>query len=93
MSDEERTQVRQQTSDYRYVSVTFVVVMDIPPIEVPAGEKVISYVRERVKVEMVRIKPEYKGGYKWKGRVTKPKKLKCKKVKVEGDALPCFFKP
>ena len=93
MSDQEREEARQQTSEFRYVTVTFVVVMEMD-VPVPSDENVVDYVKEKVNFELVRIKTEYKtkgGDYKFKSKSPKVKKLKCKKVKVKGKSLPCFF--
>jgi outer membrane protein OmpA-like peptidoglycan-associated protein len=92
MSSEEREAAREQTAEFRYVKVSFVVVLDVS-IPVEDGKPVLPQVRERVQIELVKLKPEYKGTYKFKTKGGKStKKMSCKKTKVDGKELPCSFK-
>ncbi len=93
MSSEEREKAREITSEFRYVNVTFVVVMDMT-FDVPPNTNVIQYVKETVNINMIKINKEYKftGNYKVRGKTNKPKKVKCTKISVDGESFPCLFK-
>jgi outer membrane protein OmpA-like peptidoglycan-associated protein len=90
MSSQERTQTRKETQEYRYVNITFIVVIPVdfetsgetPPE--PILKKTISY--ELVKLKNVSKKH---GNYKFKGRSKKPTKLKSCRAKLKGKSLPC----
>ena len=87
MSSQERQEARKQTAEYRYVKVSFVVVI---------AEKVVQpeplyKIKQKVEVELVRTSTYKAGGIKlkYKGSGSKTKKNKCIKVKRKGKAIPC----
>ena len=56
MSDEERSSVRKKTSEYRYVTVSFNVVM----VDKEVNDKPVGEVLQRLEVKLVKskLKPE-----------------------------------
>lgn len=87
MNSQQRKEARKKTAEYRYVKVSFVVVV---------AEKVVTpeplyRVVKKVQVELVRTNTYKAGGItlKYKGSKTKTKKNKCKKVKRKGKSIPC----
>ena len=93
MSSQEREQARKETAEYRYVNISFVVVI-AEPVEV---SEPLYRVDERIEVKFVKTnvyKPS-KGVKKFKsyrGGKSKHKKNKCLKVKKgKGPILDCSF--
>lgn len=91
MSSQEREQARQQTSEYRYVKISFVVIVAEPVTDQPEP---LYKVNERIEVKLVRT-GVYKKGKPKKFKYKKPKtnyKGKCVKVKKhKGPKLDCYF--
>lgn len=92
MSSEERNSVREQTAQYRYVKVKFIVVYTVESTE---EINTLPKVRNWIEVQMVNTNAYKKGGtVKLKGGdhfKTTTKKFKCKKVKVKGKPMKCSF--
>jgi len=87
MSEEERIEARKQTEQYRYVKISVVQ-------EVTVETKTVAVkVMNNYEIEMVKLKQTFKPTKYKKRFFTKKtyKKPKCKKVKVKGKTIPCFF--
>tara|TARA_Y100000389_G_scaffold204976_1_gene261502 strand:- start:3444 stop:4520 length:1077 start_codon:yes stop_codon:yes gene_type:complete len=92
MTQQEREQVRKETAEYRYVNISFVVVI-AEPVEV---SEPLYKVNERIEVELVKTnvyKPSKGKKFKsYRGDKSKHKKNKCLKVKKKkGSVLDCSF--
>jgi len=91
MTSQEREQARKETAQYRYVNISFVVVI-AEPVEV---SEPLYKVNERIEVELVKTnvyKPGKGKKIKHRGSKSKPKKNKCLKVKKKnGPILECSF--
>jgi flagellar motor protein MotB len=92
MSGDERSSAREQTSEYRYVKVKFIVVYTT---ETTDEINTLPKVREWIEVQMVNTSTykkgktvKLKGGSHFK---TTTKKFKCKKVKSNGVPMNCSF--
>jgi outer membrane protein OmpA-like peptidoglycan-associated protein len=92
MSDAERDSTREQTADWRYVDITFVMELSVDTTIKP-NTPVIAQVKEGVKIEMIKIKKDYKPSKRQDKRKSgkKIKQLKCKKTKSNGKEIPCYF--
>mgnify|MGYP003643348174 FL=1 len=92
MSSEERSSAREQTSEYRYVNVEFIVQYTVP--STPDLDTIVK-IRNWIEVEMVNTSTYKKGkSVKLKGGnhfKTTTKKFKCKKVKSNGAPMKCSF--
>lgn len=90
MSSQERQEARKQTSEYRYVKISFTVVVE-EPVSTPEP---LYKVQERIEVKMVKT-GVYKPGKPHKFHYKKTKsdyKGKCVKVKKhKGPKLDCSF--
>jgi outer membrane protein OmpA-like peptidoglycan-associated protein len=92
MSSEERKSAREQTSEYRYVTVEFIVQYTVPS---SPELDTIAKIRNWIEVQMVNTSTykkgktvKLKGGSHFK---TTTKKFKCKKVKGQKGTTPCSF--
>lgn len=92
MSSEERSSAREQTSEYRYVTVEFIVQYTVP--STPKLDTIVK-IRNWIEVQMVNTSTykkgktvKLKGGSHFK---TTTKKFKCKKVKGQKNTTPCSF--
>lgn len=89
MSQQERVQARQQTSQYRYVKITIEYEVGF---EVPKPQKVVEALNT-YKFEMIKLTPKQDiGTYKFKGKSLDNKPLKspkCKKVKYNNKLVSC----
>lgn len=92
MSSGERKSAREQTAEYRYVTVEFYVEYTT---ETTNEINTLPKVRNWIEVQMVNTSAykkgktvKLKGGSHFK---TTTKKFKCKKVKVKGKPLKCSF--
>jgi len=92
MSRNEKSEAREQTKEYRYVKIS--VLLEVTAeTKMEAGSMLYNYEVEMVKLKQT-FKPKKYNKYR-KSIFTKKthKKPKCKKVKVKGKELPCFFEP
>lgn len=89
MSQQERLQARQQTSQYRYVKITIEYEVGF---EVPKPQKVVEALNT-YKFEMIKLTPKQDTGtYKFKGKSLDNKPLdgpKCKKFKYNNKLVAC----
>lgn len=90
MSSQERDQARQETAGYRYVKISFTVVVQEPT---PTPEPLYK-VKERVEVKLVKTGVNKPGKpHKFHYKKNKSEKTKCLKVKKKGSnkMLQCSF--
>lgn len=92
MSSEERSSAREQTSEYRYVTVEFIVQYTVP--STPKLDTIVK-IRNWIEVQMVNTSTykkgktvTLKGGSHFKSTT---KKFKCKTVKSNGVPMKCSF--
>ena len=88
MSNIERESARQQTEEFRYVTLD----IDFEIIPSAGTEKTVSQVLNKVEFELMRVKPEYKGKVRIKrySGTKKSKKSKCKIKQGKGPLTDCF---
>jgi len=87
MSKEDRVKAREQTEQYRHVKIS--VVQEITLETKTVASKVIN----NYEIEMVKLKQTF-NSKKYRGKVfikKTNKKPKCRKVKIKGKPIPCFF--
>jgi outer membrane protein OmpA-like peptidoglycan-associated protein len=87
MSKEDRVEARKQTQQYRHVKISVVQEVTVET------KTVAAKVMNRYEIEMVKLKQTFNSTkYRKKFFIKKThKKPKCKKVKVKGKSIPCFF--
>lgn len=86
MSNSERESARQQTEEFRYV--TLEIEFEISPSA--DTEKTVSQVLNKIEFELIRVKPKYKTKKIRIKRSTGLKKSKCKIKPSKGPITDCF---